>query len=352
MARGSAVATLVFLLSLAPAGCAMSPSVAPAPRPGADTAPAKDWCLASELGSEEGKFGVTGALAQLNTQFLAAHARARAEECGRLERQRLVVRYSFGALEARWKGQPLGKEPISVLPTAFHPIKDVSHAVFLAALLFEESAGSHRDQHVADARAAVTAVIDELGAATSTVARMVPADLIERQRRILAATQAALDDFAAGTFDDQKQQAYFSRVRPEIEENLRVVSGALVRELDRNVRQLRSDVEKVDPRAWDSVVVVVGVSHQARAREIGIQYFERLLAEPVGEGARNERRLVVAESMPGGPEQYGLLAAHLVDREGAERIFGDASRLQWDVLADSGGVLDQLLPPRKAGASP
>jgi hypothetical protein len=84
--------------------------------------------------------------------------------------------------------------------------------------------------------------------------------------------------------------------------------------------------------------------HQARAREIGIRYFERLLAEPVGEGARNERRLVVAEGMIRGPEQYGLLATHLVDQAGASAIFNDALRLQSDVTADDGGVLDSLLP--------
>jgi hypothetical protein len=41
-----------------------------------------------------------------------------------------------------------------------------------------------------------------------------------------------------------------------------------------------------------------------------------------------------------------LLAAHLVDQAGGEDVFGDALRLQQDVLADDGGGLDSLLPPR------
>lgn len=352
---------LPLILSLTcAAACAASASSVPPPQsarvaqgdPSA-TSGATDpsgWCSAKLTTSQESKHGVTGSFAELNAQFLAAHARARADECSRLERERLVIRYSSGALEARWKGHIL-QDSVSVLPEMFHPLKDISHAVFLAALLLDEPAGADRDAHVAAARAALAATVTELGAGTSEVARMVPADQAARQTRLVAATQTALADFAAGNLDEEGKQAYFSRVRADLAENLRTVSGALVRALDKQVRQLREKVERLDPTAWKSVVVVVVVTHQARAREIGVQYFERLLEEPMTEGARNERRMVIAEEMTVG-EQYGLLSAHLVDRRGAERVFGDASRLQSDVLADDGGVLEQLVPAKPAGVTP
>src|SRR5262249_47819269 len=112
----------------------------------------------------------------------------------------------------------------------------------------------------------------------------------------------------------------------------------------REVKAVRRKVEAQDPRAWDSVLVLAVSVHQARARELGVQYFERLLAEPVGEGARNERRLGVCESVFAGAGQDGLLALHLVDQAASADVFGDPLRLQWDALGDPGGALDAVLP--------
>jgi hypothetical protein len=304
-------------------------------------APAEEWCLAAAHDSREADHGVSGALSVLNGRFLEAHARARKESCQQLESQRLVIRYSSGVLEARYRGRPLQDGKVNVLPNAYHPLKDVSHAVFLMALILAERPGELRTAHARDALGATEAVVSELSDPASKASRLIPADQQDRQRRILGATQRALTALIEGTLDDAAARAYFSSVQPDLRENLRVVAGALVHGLHQAVQRVRA---QVDAKDWDSVVVVVGVVHQARAREIGIRYFERLLAEPVGEGARNERRLVVAEGMIRGPEQYGLLATHLVDQAGASAIFNDALRLQSDVTADDGGVLDSLLP--------
>jgi hypothetical protein len=255
-----------------------------------------------------------------------------------------VIRYSFGTLEARFKGEPLNIQNSSVIPKEYHPIKDVSHSVFLAALLFDEQRGAARDKDVAASLDAVARALTQLADERSEIVAMIPPDQLDRQRRLLSAVQSALTAFSVGQLNAEAQNAFFVAVRPDLLTNLRVVAGAVVRSLDASVRQFRKMAEEKDPRAWDSVVVIVGVAHQARAREIGIQYFERLLKEPVGEGARSERRLVIAEGMSRGPEQYGALSAHLVDQAGGEKVFGDASRLQWDVLADDGGELNRVLP--------
>ncbi len=55
--------------------------------------------------------------------------------------------------------------------------------------------------------------------------------------------------------------------------------------------------------------------------------------------------MVVSEGVFQPPDQYGLLATHVVDQRGGALVFGDPLRLQWDVLADHGGALDTLLPP-------
>ena len=303
---------------------------------------AQDWCLAKELGSQEGKHGVQGAFVKLNKQFLEAHARARGRACDSLAAGRLVVRYSFGTLEARWNGQIIHKA--FILPDAYHPIKDISHAVFLTELLFADPSGAERSSRAKDAVQTMDAVLDEMSSTSATTA-LIPAELLPRQQRLLRLTRDAVDKFARGELTDAEERRYFGGVRDDLIENLRAISAEVVRGLHKEMEVVRSEATKRDPNAWNTLLVVVGVMHQARAREIGIQYFERLLQESVGEGASNERRLVIAENRTLGPDQYGLLSAHLVDQAAAQVIFSDPLRLQWDVLSDDGGALDSLLPP-------
>jgi hypothetical protein len=324
--------------------CAQTAPGRPSPEAPTAAAAPGEWCVATELESRESEHGVSGALAALNGRFLEAHARAREDSCRQLESQRLVIRYSFGTVEARYRGKPLQGGRLDVLPAEYHPLKDVSHAVFLAALIFAEPPGDARTVHAREALGATDAVLAELRDSGSKASQLIPREHQDRQRRLLDSTQRALTAFIDGGLDEPAARAYFEAVRADLLENVRVVAGAVLRGLHQQVQKIRA---QVDPRDWDSLVVVVGVMHQARAREIGIQYFERLLSEPVGEGARNERRLVVAEGMVRGPDQYGLVATHLVDQAGASAVFDDALRLQRDVLADDGGVLDSLLPKRQ-----
>ncbi len=334
---------LFLLLSLAcQAHSTPSPTTSSQGVPTARPAEHASWCRADVHQTAEAEFGVKGPLSDLNTEFLEAHARARDEQCTELESKRLVLRYSFGLYEARY----MGKEVLRtfVVPKAYHPVKDVSHAVFLAALLFAEQPGAVRDQHVARTLDALDAALVQMGDASSPTATLLPASLRARQRRILERTRQAVATFSQGGLGPDARRSYFQSVRGDLIENLRDISAESLRALHAAVETTRRLVSSVNPDAWDSVIVVVGVVHQARAREIGIQYFERLLQEPVGEGARNERRLVVAEQLFQGSEQYGLLATHLVDQAGGVSVFADPLRMQWDVLGDNGAALDALLP--------
>ncbi|HVH44444.1 MAG TPA: hypothetical protein VM925_18955 [Labilithrix sp.] len=298
------------------------------------------FCLADEHSSLE-KHGEADPLPALDRRFLKAHTRARAEECRRLESERLVIRFSFGQLEARWHGEPLLGGKVDVLPSEYHAVKNASHAVFLAGLLFDDHS-KEAPVHVADAVASLDDAIRHLHDGSSESAKRIPASLLPAQERLLVETRTAIAAFGKGELDAAAQKAFFAKVRPDVLANLRTVSGALVRGLDATVKRVRAAVEEKDPKAWDGLVVLVTVSHQARAREIGVQYFERLLGEQAGEGARNERRLIVSEGLGKAPQQYGLLVAHIVDQVGSQRVFDDPLRLQWDVLADDGGALDEL----------
>jgi len=324
--RVGAAALLAF-------GCAHAPAEVAAPA---------SRCAARLTPTSEGEHGVTGALAQLNAELRRAHQAARAEACGRLGEERLVIRWAFGKLEARWRGQLLAQ--LDLVPASFHPLKDVAHGVLLASLLFEAPPGPARDAKVAAAISAIDAVLAEVDGA-GPASKLIPAEQIPRQGRMLERTREALARFAAGTLTEAERRRYFEAVRPDVVESLRMMAEELLRSLDREVKEIRRKAEARDPRAWDSVLVLVVSVHQARARELGVQYFERLLAEPMGEGARNERRLVVTEGVFGEADQYGMLALHLVDQAASADVFGDPMRLQWDALGEPGGVLDAVLPP-------
>ncbi len=290
------------------------------------------WCAADVHGTDESAHGVAGPFADLNRQFLEANARARAQQCADLEANRLVLRYSFGLLEVHFRGRELTR--LYVIPKEYHPVKDVSHAVYLTALLFAEPEGVERNRHNERTLYALDSALTQLRDPTSATAILLPERFHEREVRLLQRSREAVASFSDGGLRPDQKSAYFESVRADLKDNLRDIGIATLEGLHAAVVSARADVAKMDPKAWDSALVIVGVVHQARAREIGIQYFERLLNESVGEGARNERRLVVAEQMSAPADEFGLLAAHLVDQRGASAIFGDPLRLQWDVLGD------------------
>jgi len=265
------VVPLLFLgLTLAcSAHAPTAPSAsAPVPKPPAS---ASSWCVADVHGTAEADFGVQGPLAELNAEFLEAHARARAQQCAELESSRLVLRYAFGLFEARYQGKVLLRT--NVVPAAYHPVKDVSHGVFLAALLFSEPPGAARDQQVARALQTLDGALAQLGNASSETAALLPKPLQARQRRLLQATRQALGQFGTGALGPEGQRAFFESVRGDVVDNLRDIASESLKALHAAVQTTRLEVSKLNPKAWDSVLVVVAVAHQARAREIGIQYF-------------------------------------------------------------------------------
>jgi hypothetical protein len=83
-------------------------------------------------------------------------------------------------------------------------------------------------------------------------------------------------------------------------------------------------------------VIVAGV-HQARARSLPLQYFQQRLGEAPGE----EHRLAYAESATDPLQARLLVGTRRLDKIIAEAFFGDAKRLQRDLLGDAAARLLQ-----------
>jgi hypothetical protein len=81
----------------------------------------------------------------------------------------------------------------------------------------------------------------------------------------------------------------------------------------------------------DKLEVVVAGVHQARARSLGLQYFQKRFDEAPGE----ERRVTYAEAAVDARQARELIGTRRLDRKIALAFFGDAKKLQRDVLGDA-----------------
>jgi hypothetical protein len=87
----------------------------------------------------------------------------------------------------------------------------------------------------------------------------------------------------------------------------------------------------LDPWERRTLHVVVAGGHQARARSLPMQYFERLLDEAPGA----EVRLAYGEGVTTAEDALALVGTRRVDVAIARAFFGDPRRLQRDVLGDA-----------------
>jgi hypothetical protein len=98
--------------------------------------------------------------------------------------------------------------------------------------------------------------------------------------------------------------------------------------LDRAVEDALSSLSQAE--IADLEAIVTG-AHQARASSLGMQYFQKRFGEPAGE----ERRVAYAESAQDVEAARTLAGTRRLDRSIARAFFGDAKRLQRDVLSDA-----------------
>lgn len=83
--------------------------------------------------------------------------------------------------------------------------------------------------------------------------------------------------------------------------------------------------------------IVVGVVHQAVAREHIILYLSKRFSKQISsEGALNEQGLVVAEGVFDEAGALALLARHYLDRDIGNVVFNEVDRMQKDLMANPG----------------
>ncbi|QRK08033.1 hypothetical protein JQX13_50130 [Archangium violaceum] len=236
----------------------------------------------------------------------------------------------------------------TVAGDTYHAVKSISHAPFLLVITLLGNEGPTLTETT---RASLVRqrqlVTDALAALTSEVPEQrprVPAELVPQEQALLKTTGDFIEEvLASGPPSRERLESFAAGVRPTLHTNFRAAAHELLGNLHQRVTEFRAELGEAE---WARVHVVVSVARQARAREISVQYFERVLGERMGEGASSEGRLVVTEDFNRG-QTLELLAAHVLDQEAGAILLGDPKRLQMDALAEAAAeLLPRLLPDR------
>ena len=133
---------------------------------------------------------------------------------------------------------------------------------------------------------------------------------------------------ASGSVDTTALDAFARDLGPLL---LRSTDDATHVQLDSLDAHVRRALGQLDAREKKLFQVIVTGDHQARARSLGMQYFTRLL----GEGEGEEHRVAYAEGITDEEAALALVGTRRLDHAIATAFFGDAKRLQRDVLADA-----------------
>jgi hypothetical protein len=91
--------------------------------------------------------------------------------------------------------------------------------------------------------------------------------------------------------------------------------------------------DQMTPDEWKALHVVLMGAHMPRASEITMQYFQRLLDEPM-----ECRRIIFAEGLWEEPRALDLLGTHVVYGSAGAAFFGEFMRMHRDLLSDAARV--------------
>jgi len=227
---------------------------------------------------------------------------------------------------------------VTFTPRSFHVLKSVSHgpvAVFMAVRGGERGAldaptraalAALRDRLV-DARAALESEIDDMEARADS--ELVATETIDLVDRVLAADTTRREDLSAFT----------ARMGPPLLRLLEHATRVQLVALHEHVEELLARMTADERRR---LVVVVTGDHQARVRSFAMQYFRKRFGETGG-----EEHVLYGEGITSADEARALVGKNRADRDIAQAFFGDAKRLQRDLLGDAAAAFlaTTRLPP-------
>ena len=265
-------------------------------------------------------------LVTLNDAFRGEYSRAKREALSKVG-SLIIVEGSHIVLVRNGK-----RTEAQIQPPIYQSLKAVAHIPFAVFLMFDQSDfGQLTEGRVAELRNYRKLIVN---AQSSLGDRGFSDSQLQRQKKIIDDSLAFLD---AAIENRQVQKTaldeFAKQMTPVLLENVDEAARAELDALHSHVTEWR---HQMTPDEWKALHVVVMGAHMPRDEEITMQYFERLLDEPV-EG----RRIIFAEGLWEEPRALDLLGTHLVDGSTGAAFFGEFMRMHRDLLSDAARVYIQ-----------
>lgn len=271
--------------------------------------------------SEPAAPSTTSALKALNDAFRAAYAEAKSRVLASSGPVLIVNGDHFALLRDGRRVEANVAVPI------YDPVKTIAHiplAIYVALTPGDGAVGDDRLKTLAGLRELIPP------AEASLDALKLPPETLARQKRIVAASLAFLDEVAQKhKFERSSLVAFTREMAPLVMEN---VADATRAQLDAMHAQVSAWRRELSAEQWKQLRVLIVGPHMPREGLVVTQYFLRLLHE-----AREGRHVVYAESMWEEPKALDLLGTHLLDGSVGEAFFGDYMRMHRDLLGDAAG---------------
>jgi hypothetical protein len=215
----------------------------------------------------------------------------------------------------------------SFAPVTFHIIKSVSHAPLAIFATFQRLEGKTLDatgrEHLAEQRKL-------LGDSLERLARDAGELPASTQRDLRTVLQACVDflDPPRSSASEENLAAFAGALGPVL---LRLADDATQLQLDALHKHVERALGTLTAEDLARLHVVVAGDHQARARSLAMQYFQKRLGEP----EQVERRVTYAEGVSDEQGALALVGTRRLDRALGRAFFGEEQRLQRDILGDA-----------------
>lgn len=235
--------------------------------------------------------------------------------------------------------RPGKRRDFPVTPRLFHVIKSIAHGPIALYASLQRFGDARLDAVLIQRLRRLRATT---AAATSALANDVPDAAVRADLKpLLDGCVTLLDQLlAAGSLSTAALAAFAQRMGPVL---LRSTEHATRIQLAALHAAAEAATADLDGEERTTLQIVVTGDHQARARSLGMQYFQKRLGEPPGV----EERVTYGEGVADAEEALALVGTLRADRAIASAFFGDAHKLQRDVLGDAVHALleHEELPP-------
>jgi hypothetical protein len=235
----------------------------------------------------------------------------------------------------------------------YHELKAISHLPLALHVLLANRRGA-LDEGVRGRLTALRQLATRVAA--SLEARGFTPDALARQRRLVDASRAFIDQLLAQGSLAPGDLAAFTRARNA--DLLGNAEDAARDQLETMHATVEAWKQRMTPAEQAQLRAVVGVSHMSRPGNVALQYFSIALGEN-WEGRFDQedlqpgKRVLAAESAIDEPSAFGLLATHALDARVASRFFGEKTRMERDLLADAAErILAEMFQKQPAPPAP